>query len=208
LFALAPADCQSEAARIMPLELRTQVADQLLRSNRISGDEITFVFDALRAARRGEALPEAPAGAGIPDRGQAFDAPAALSLLLARLPPERRQMLLEVALERSNGTFPVWYENILYGDMLMRVPEDVRTDLLLDADIRSLAAWYSIQDPLWQEQFFAALPGSIQNAVQSALVFESRREQMALARRGRSELAGAVQKTAARGRVNLAAMLL
>lgn len=207
LFGIIPGDTQVDVARIMAPELRLEVADQLLVSNRISKEETSHVFEVLNAARAGKPLPPPPRPHGIPDRGREFDAAGALSVLMARIEPSQRSELFARALERSGGTFPRWYEDILYGDMLLRLPEEMRKDMLLGVDVRGLAAWASVQNPQWQESFLGKLAPSMQAAVRASMAFASRADQLRHARRGQHELVAAMKKQVSQGRVSFAEMV-
>ncbi len=204
LFALVPIDCQHEAARILSPKLRLQVAEQLLLSNRISKDETALIFDALRAARAGLPVKSSPSSQGIVDRGREFDAAGALSILLPQIHADDRSALFNAALERQNGSFPLWYEEILFPDMLLKLPAELQTDMLLDVDIRGLAGWYSMQHAGWQERFMGRLQPAMQSALRASLAFASRADQLLLARRGRSELATAIKRLVARGKISFA----
>ncbi len=202
LFALVPLEVQHEVARLLPSDLRLQVASELLVSNRISREESAYVLSALGAARKGQPLPQAPKHEGVLDRGREFDAPGALSVLLSRIDPEARAELFAAAFDRSGGTFPSWYENILFGDMLLKLPDDVRADLLLEVDLKGLAGWSSVQQPQWQEGFLRKLAPSMQSAVRASMSFGSRADQLRLARRGHHELVTAVKRQVARGKLS------
>jgi hypothetical protein len=204
LFAFVPPDLQQEVSRTLPEDLRLLVASELLVSNRISREETGYVLSVLGAARAGRPLPDAPAQEGISDRGREFDAAGALSVLLPRIDPEARKELFAAALDRSSGTFPGWYENILYGDMLMKLPDEMRADLLLEVDLKGLAGWSSVQQPAWQETFINRLAPSMQNAVRASMSFGSRADQLRHARRGHQELVSAVKRQVARGKLSFA----
>ncbi len=209
LFALVPADCQIEVARVLSRERRNTVAEQLLASNRINRQDREYLFETLDAARSGKPLPKPPLSAPheITDRGREIDAAGALSVLLQHLEPTDRAELFAAALERSSGVFPSWYEGIVYPDMLMKLPQETRSDLLLEVDIKALAGWASMQPTKWQEQFLSGLQPSMQAALRASQAFQSRGEQLQLAQRGRDELVGAVKKLSARGRISFSAMV-
>ena len=207
LFGHVTTDAQDDVARIMSSELRVQVADELLASNRISKEETVHLFEVLNAARAGKPLPPALPAQGIPDRGREFDAAGALSVLLPLIESTERGALFARALGRSGGTLPAWYQDILYGDMLLKLPEELQRDLLLDVDVRGLAGWSSVQQPAWQESFMARLAPAMQNAVRANMSFVSREEQLKAARRGQNELSSAVKKQVARGKVSFAEII-
>jgi hypothetical protein len=206
LFALAPGDCQDQVARVLPRERRLQISSELLSSNRISREEREYLFAALDAARTGRPLPPVPAAAAnaITDRGQEVGAAAALSILLTHVEPEDRQALFAQAFERSGGALPRWFEDILHPAMLLKLPPELRGDLLLEVDIRGLAAWCSMQDPAWQRTFVDSLAPSLQNALRSRgnNAFASRADQLRLARAGHHELVSALKRLLAQGRLS------
>jgi hypothetical protein len=207
LFGHVPTDCQQDVARIMSPELRVRVANELLASNRISKEETVHLFEVLDAARAGKPLPPAPPAQGILDRGRQFDAAGALSVLLPLSESSERGALFARALGRSGGTLPLWYQDILYGDMLLKLPDELQRDLLLDVDVRGLAGWSSVQQPAWQEGFIARLAPAMQNAIRANMSFVSREEQLRAARRGQNELISAVKKQVARGKVSFAEII-
>jgi hypothetical protein len=206
LFAMVPTDGQHELARALSPELRVQVATHLLVSNRISNEERQHLFETLDNARAGLPL-QKPAETGsheIMDRGRAFDAAGALSVLCSHLEPAERKVLFTEALRRSSGTHPAWYEEILYPDMLFKLPTELQADLLLEVDIKGLAGWTSMQQAAWQEGFISTLSPTLQNAMRANMGFGSRTEQLQYAKKGHSELVSAVKKLVARGKVSFA----
>ncbi|MGQ0505946.1 MAG: hypothetical protein ACT4TC_11590 [Myxococcaceae bacterium] len=206
LFAQVPPDAQREVAQLFPPELKLQVAGQLLRSNRISREERTYVFEALDAARARRPLPAPPRAEphDIADRGRQFDAAGALSVLLPLIGPEDRGALFSHAMVRTSGTMPRWYEDILYPDMLLKLPNELQADLLLDVDVRGLAGWSSVQNPAWQERFLKQLPQAMQNAVRAGMDFPSRAEQQHRAKQGHGEIVTALKRLTAQGKLAFA----
>jgi hypothetical protein len=202
LFALAPADCQHDVVRMMSPELRLLVAEELLTSNRMSREETDHIFEVLKAARAGQPLPPSPRPQGIADRGREIDAAGALSILLPLIGTSERAALFSRALERAGGTFPAWYQDILFGDMLFKLPEELQKDILLEVDVRGLAGWSSVQQAAWQDGFIARMAPSMQNAVRANMAFLSRADQLRLARRGQDELVSALKKQVARGKLS------
>ncbi len=204
LFAMVPTDCQHELSRALPPHLRVQVATQLLVSNRISNEERQHLFETLDNARAGLPL-QMPAKTGtheIVDRGREFDAAGALSVLCSHLEAEERKVVFTEALKRSSGTHPSWYEEILYPDMLFKLPGELQADLLLEVDVKNLAGWASMQQASWQESFLARLPATLQNAMRANMGFGSRADQLLQARRGHLELVTGMKKLVARGKVS------
>ncbi|HVG63312.1 MAG TPA: hypothetical protein VNA24_32405 [Hyalangium sp.] len=204
LFALVPADFQHEVARTLSPELQLKVASHLLVSNRMSNEEQGYLFEALDAARAGRSLPSPPTSApdAIRDRGHEFDAAGALSILFTYVGAEDRQALLTSMLKRSSGAFPSWYQDILYPDMLLKLPQDVQADMLLEVDVKVLAGWSSVQHPAWRESFISKLAPSMQNAVRANMAFSSSADQFRMARRGHDELVSAMKRLVAGGRVS------
>lgn len=204
VFALVPDDFQHEVVRSLSPQLRAQVASQLLTSNRISKEEQSHVFAALDAARAGLPLPPPPAPTphGIADRGQAFDAAGALSVLFGHMEPAVRKALLSSALDSLSGVLPLWYQDILYPEMILKVPQELRADMLLEVDIKGLAGYGSAQSPAWQERFMGGLAPTMQNAMRAHQGFGSRAEQVQAARLGRRELVAAIKRLVAAGKVS------
>jgi hypothetical protein len=206
LFALAPSDCQDQVARALSRARRLHITAELLSSNRISREEREYLFAALDAARTGQPLPPTPAPAAnaITDRGREVGAAAALSILLAHVEPGDRQALFAQAFERSGGALPRWFEDILHPAMLLKLPPELRGDLLLEVDIKRLAAWCSIQDPAWQRTFVDSLAPSLQTALRSRAnnAHDSRADQLRLARAGHDELVSALKRSLAQGKLS------
>jgi hypothetical protein len=181
-----------------------KVASHLLSSNRMSNEEQSYLFEALDAARAGRSLPSPPRPApdAIRDRGHEFDAAGALSILFTYVGAEDRQALLTGMLKRSSGAFPSWYQDILYPDMLLKLPQDVQADMLLEVDPKVLAGWSSVQHPAWRESFISKLAPSMQNAVRANMAFSSPADQFRMARRGHDELVSAMKRLVAGGKVS------
>jgi hypothetical protein len=105
-------------------------------------------------------------------------------------------------LKRSSGAFPSWYQDILYPDMLLKLPKDVQADMLLEVDVKVLAGWSSVQHPAWRESFISRLAPSMQNAVRANMAFSSPADQFRMARHGHDELVSAMKRLVAGGRVS------
>jgi hypothetical protein len=209
LFGMVPGEVQDEVARALAPEWRGRLVSHLLFSNRISAIDRSYLFEVVQAARGGRALPAAPklSADTIVERGQEFDAAGALSVLLPYLPAEGRTAQFTEALTRAHGGFPQWYEDILFPDMLLKLPEETRADLLLEVDLAALAGWISLQPAQVQHTFIAQVPSSLQRALHSSLSFPSREEQLRLARRGRHELVAAMKRLFARGQESFAGLV-
>jgi hypothetical protein len=202
LFALAPADEQHEMVRLLSRRQMAGMAEQLLRSNRMNQRETAYLFQVLEAARADEPLPAAPRTGAASDRGAAFDAAGALSVLLPNLGAAERGALFGGALERFHGSLPVWYRSIFVADMLFELEDEARTDLLLEVDVESLSAWLSLVDGDTRERLVAGLPDSLRVSVGAASAFPSRARQLALAERGRQDLARGFQRQLARANLS------
>ncbi|MCU0695037.1 MAG: hypothetical protein MUC96_00760 [Myxococcaceae bacterium] len=199
LFALTPMDRQDEVARLLPYPLKVGLAHQLLLSNRSSKHERAALFEAVGNAREGRPLKNghAPVVLDVVDQGQEFDAAGALSILLGHLEDADRRGLFEKAL--SGDGFPGWYERILSPQMLLKVPPEQRTDLLLEVDVKGLAAWLSLQPASRREQLVGPLSASVQTALKASMAFASRAEQLELAKKGQAELVSSVRRRIAGG---------
>lgn len=200
LFALSPPVEQHEMVRLLTPALATAMCGQLLRSNRIDPGETRALFDALRSA--GAASVPAPgAGAGVSDRGATFDAAGALAVLLSSLSAADRAAAFDEARDRNQGSLPAWMRGILTPDMLLALRREARADLFLELETEPLAAWLSLADADTRERLLDGLPESLRVSIQSASVFPSRTRQLALANRGRRELARSFQGQLARARI-------
>ncbi|MCK5688167.1 hypothetical protein KAI87_02795, partial [Myxococcota bacterium] len=182
LFSLAPVDSQHEVARMLKPELTVDAAEQLLASNRMAKAETAYLFDVLGALRKDEAIPAPPAASDVADRGRVFDAGGAVSILLSHVTAEERAELFSAALSKSNGAFPQWYEEILFGEMLINLPAEMRTNIVLDVDINGLGAWLSLEQPAFRERFTGGLTPALQAALHGARPMGSRADKMTLAR--------------------------
>ncbi len=201
LFALAPADEQHEMVRLLSERQMTEMAEQLLRSNRMDQAETGYLFRVLEAARNDAPPPPPPAAGAVSDHGAEFDAAAALSVLLPHVAPTTRGALFGGALERFHGSLPAWHRGILLPDMLFELSDEARTDLLLEIDVETLAAWSSLLRGDAKERLLAGLPDSLRTSVGASSVFPSRTRQLALAERGRRDLARGFQRQLARANV-------
>ncbi len=201
LFALAPLEEQHEVARLLTPRRVWDLAEQLLRSNRMDPAEAEHLFAVLGAAGGGAPAPAVVEAVEVSDRGAAFDAAGALCALLSRLEPEHRAALFAGALKRFQGALPAWYRDILVADMLLVLPAEARADLLLGVDPEILAAWLSLEGPDTTASLLAGVPDSLRVSVEGWSRFPSRARQLALAARGRRELARGFQRQLARARI-------
>ncbi len=201
LFALAPLEEQNEVARLLTPRRVWDLAEQLLRSNRMDPAEAEHLFAVLGAAGGGAPAPAVVEAVEVSDRGAAFDAAGALCALLSRLEPEHRAALFAGALKRFQGALPAWYRGILVADMLLVLPAEARADLLLGVDPEILAAWLSLEGPDTTASLLAGVPDSLRVSVEGWSRFPSRARQLALAARGRRELARGFQRQLARARI-------
>lgn len=209
VFALAPHDMQHEVARALPIPLRSQVAGALSSSNRMSAEDREYVFAALNAARAGQPLPAPPRPPSnlSEDRGRPFDAARALSVLLGYVPEDDRRLLVQAVANRAGGELPAWYRDVLHPDMLMKLPAELQADLLLQVDIKALAAYASLQTPAWRARFVAALSPTMQNALEASSSFDSTEAQVQMARRAHDELVAALKRLVASGRLSFAGLV-
>ena len=194
VFALAPTTEQHEVARLLSARQVWDLAQQLLASNRLDPAEAEAVF-ALVGGSEAVAAP-----AEVTDRGAPFDAPGALAVLLPTLEPATRAKLFEGALRRFSGRAPGWYREIFLPELLAALPAEVQVDLLLEVDVEPLAAWLSLTGPAKRE-VVAVMPDSLRSAVGAVSSWPSQERQLALAGRGRRELAAAFQRQLGRAGV-------
>lgn len=196
LFALSPADKQHEMVALLTTDQAAAMSSALLHSNRMDPDEAAAVFDVLEGA-----TPSSTASAVL-DRGAAFDAAGALSVLLPRLTATQRAELFAAALRRLHGSLPTWYRGILTAEMLMVLDAESRADLLLSVDLETLAAWASLLETDTRAALLSGLPDTLRLSVQASAVFPSRAHQLALAARGRVALARGFQQQLSRAGIS------
>jgi hypothetical protein len=201
LFALAPAETQQELVHLLSGRQMGAMAEQLLRSNRMDPSETEYLFAILRSAGGPEASAPPPMPVDVSDRGHAFDAAAALSALIPRLPAAKRAELFARALQRFGGSLPAWYAEILVPEMLFSLSDESRADLLLGSEAEPLAAWLSLLDSQLSERVLDGAPASLRSSLRAASGFATRARQVALADRGRRELARGFQAELARSRI-------
>jgi hypothetical protein len=203
LFALVPNTLQREVARSLAHDARLEVVGHLLDSNRMSPEERTYLFGAIDAARAGTPIADPPRvhARDITDRGHEYDAAGALSVLLPLLSPAERKALL--AERQAGGVLPQWYDDVLFPEMFARLPSaELRSDLLLEVDVRPLAGWLSVQPVAMRDGFVAGLSETFQAALRSN--FASRAEQQRLAHAGHEALVASFKRLYARGQTSFA----
>jgi len=193
LFALAPVAVQHELVRLVPPDRLASMAEQLLRSDRVSAQENAQLSAILMAAQDGAGLPDVQPADEVSDRGEAFEAAGPLSVLLEALHPDRRVALFQGALERFSGSLPGWTRGVLVSDMLADMSAEDRADLLLGLDARPVAAWLHGLDAEAQARVLAGLPTSLLNTLRAEAMGLSNAERQALSVRGRRALAAAFQ---------------
>ncbi len=201
LFALAPLEEQHEVARLLAPRTVAEMAEQLLRSNRMDPNETEHLFAVLSAAQGDGPAPIMVETDEVSDRGATFDAAGALSVLLPWLEPTHRSALFSGALQRFQGSVPSWYRGILVADMLLVLTDEALSDLLLEVDVELLAAWLSFQDAERRALLLEGVPNSLRVSVDGLSQFPSRARQLALAARGRRELARGFQRQLVRSRI-------
>jgi len=208
LFALAPEAMQHEAAGLVSQDRLYEAAAQLMLSNRMDPAETDRLLEVLSALRANAALPELPEQPAVSDRGPEFAAAAALSFLLPRLAPEARAYLVEATSSRLNGSLPVWLEGTMYGEMLLELPAETRTDLLLEVDPRQLSAWLQVQTSESKAALLNEAPAALRAAVSGSPPPKSLDDLHLLANEARSALSKAVQRLVLADRVAFADLLV
>lgn len=168
LFAVAPEAMQYEAVRRLDGRTLAALVGQLMRSNRMDPAETTYLLDVLDALRKGEGVPAPPPHGAVSDRGSAFDATGALSIMLPHVDPETRRALVDAALSHHAGHLPSWMHDTLFGEMLLRLDDELRTDLLLEVDPDALAAWLAVQTAAAKTAIEARMPTALRAALGGA----------------------------------------
>jgi len=198
VFALATDDQQREIAPQLSTEQRNQVAAQLLMSTRMSLAESDHLTRCVEAVKAGQQPPAPPTNGANREHGPPIDSATALSNLLPHVGSEERQALFAEALKRQGGAPPHWYEDIVFNHMLTQLPDETRNDLLLEVDIRGLAAWLRMQPTPWRRALVAELSEPLQNAIAQSGNSTSRADQVRWARKGHDGLVKAFKSAYAR----------
>jgi len=194
LFALAPEVMQYEAVELLDPQQRAEIAEQLIRSNRMDLLETEYLLAVLAALRASEAIPAPPRQGRVSDRGTEFKATATLSILLPTLSSEARAMLIQETLRRLNGSLPGWIKSTLYAEMLLKLEEETRRDLLLEIDVKLLSAWLRVQSAAAREYLLEDAPRSLRAILLSSPTPISPEEHYALVNDGRVALSAALQR--------------
>jgi hypothetical protein len=199
VFALAPTDEQHEAVRMLAPQQVAEMAQMLLRSNRMAPEETQYLFEVLEAVRNDTSIPAARQPGNVSDRGAAFDAEGALSVLLEHVDADVRRQLFAEAIQRGNGTLPSWTRDVLYADLLFTLDDEGRADLMLELETPELAAWWSLLDGATAKRVLTGVPRAVSASVRASTAFADRTAQIELADRGRRKLArGLVARLARR----------
>jgi hypothetical protein len=206
LFALAPEAMQHEAVGRLSPPQTAEVVAQLMESNRMDPAETDYLLGVLSSLREGSALPNPPERRAVSDRGAEFNATGALSILLPRLNEETRAGLVESALAR-HGQLPAWMQGTLYGEMLLRLDDETRTDLLLEVHVDQLSAWLAVQSSESRAAILDRSPNALRAAVSGSPRPTSDGVLHALANDGRAALTQGLQARLARGGVPFQALL-
>ena len=189
LFALAPLSTQLEASRLLSPKDLSACSQQLLLSNRMDREEASWLFSLLDSAQTG-GLPETAAPTQVRDQGPIFDAAGALSTLLAKLGPDSRAALFEQISERFGGALPTWHADILFADLLLALPEEARSDLMLSVDVDALKAWLGVVPASDREHLVESMP----NALKATIMGPTPALDSARVKAGRDALARGFQR--------------
>lgn len=198
LYAHASVEDQFEASRLLSQTQVADLAEQLLQSNRMSRSEAEYVVALLAASESGQEIPAPPRNVEVSDQGTTFEASAALSILLPLTESPERSALLANARDRFGGTFPGWYKDILYPQLLVQLNDEARADLLLEVEVQGLAGWLSVISAGDRDAVLNGMSSTLHNAIRASSVFNSRAEQLDRSRQGRLQLASALHKQLAR----------
>lgn len=207
LFVLSSMTEQREMVALMLEPQRAALASQLLRSNRMDPRETDALLSVLDAVRRGQPLTDLPSEMPISDRGMRVDAAGALSILLPNISQQPRSALLEDALSRFQRALPAWYHDILYADMVLFLPAESRTDLLLGLDVTLLNAWLAVQSDAARAALLHGAPNALLASTGAAPATPNN-QQMLLAVEGRRALAKGLHLYRSRAGIPLEAVLL
>jgi hypothetical protein len=188
LFALSSEPMQHETVGLLSRHGIAETVDQLMRSNRMDPAETDYLLQVLAAVRSDSPIPAVPEHRAVSDRGNEFAAAAALSVLLPQLDSEARAGLVEATMGRLNGSLPSWIKGTMYGEMLLNLGDEARTDLLLEVNVDALAAWLEVQTPSSKVRILDAAPNALRAALSATPVPSSPDDLHALANGGGSSL--------------------
>ncbi len=194
LFVMSPEVSQRETVRFLTAQQLFETADQGLRSNRMDPAENDYLLAVLGALRAHQPLPEPPKNLTVSDHGTELSATTALSILLPWMTPEARADLINAAVQRLNGALPDWVKGTFFGEMLLKLDVETRTDLLLEPDSTQLAAWLDGETPLAKAQLLENAPSALRAALSGAPKTLSKAQQYALAGAARATLSTGLQR--------------
>lgn len=198
LFAHASLSDQLEAARLLSPTEVADLAEPLLWSNRMSAMEADHLISLLAGARSAAPLPPPPEATEISDLGSTFDAASALSILLGAMNLETQVHLLTRAKDRFGGTFPSWYQAIVWPDALLKLSDEARADLFYEIDVKNLAGWMAILPAPTREALLNGVSSTLRNAIRASTEFATPSAALESYRQGRLELAAALRRRLAR----------
>jgi hypothetical protein len=208
LFALSPEEMQHEATGLLTPAQMADTADQLMQSNRMDPAETRYLLEVLSALRDSTPLPAMPEPRTVSDRGQEFGAAAALSVLLPRLSPEDRARIVQTTSHRAGGRLPGWLEGTLYGEMLLALDGETRTNLLLEVDVGQLAAWLQVQTERARAAILQRAPDALRAAITGRPAPGSTDELHALANEGRTALSEGIRRRLLGGTIAFTELLV
>jgi hypothetical protein len=192
IFAFTSSSTQHEMVRLLSNRQVSELAIALLLSNRMDTGEAQKILNILSEDDNHEEPVESPS---VSDQGKVFDAASALSSLLAHVTPDQRSGILARAKTYFNGTFPLWYGDILYPDMLLSLHGDERTNIFLSVDVRLLAHWLSTQTPANKSALLKDVAPSLSRALASVMIAASRVERFIDAKQARLQMLKALRRT-------------
>ena len=198
IFAHITGPRQHEVARLLSDESIESIGDALLRTNRISAPDSKLIYEAVESFHKQEAIPPLPTHNQVSDTGNYFDAVKAMSILAGRMTKTQRDMLFGRAIANRGGTAPNWYREFVFADMLLELPTETRTNLLLSVEIDILSAWLSLEPSNVRNALIDESPVTLQAALQTAMSFENVESQLRLAEEGRKAVAKEFQSELAR----------
>lgn len=189
IFAHITGSRQHEVARLLSDACIQSLGEALLRTNRISGADSKLIYEAVESFHKQETIPSLPTHNQFSDTGKYFDAVRAMSILAGRMSKAQRELLFERGIANRGGTAPDWYREFIFADMLLELPAETRTNLLLSVDIDNLSAWLSLEPSAQRDTLVSEAPITLQAALQTAMSFENVEDQLRLAEEGRKSVA-------------------
>ena len=168
ILCFLPRPYLAETIMFLPSEVKKSLAWALLTSNRGSLKDLDQAIHWARGITKGapipvDALDDAPEVEIVP-----LDCEEALSLLLAAISQDEKKLLLAQASATNHNRIPEWCSGVFYESMLLNIPEDILSDILLSLNAAKLAVWlHQVQDTGVKDKVKRAAPETLRKLLGS-----------------------------------------